>query len=55
MVRIDESASYYPKPKGTLEINENFHIAIYGKMPNLFHRFMAWLLLGWRYKDGKTN
>ena len=55
MVKIDENAINYPKPTGTLEINENFHIAIYGKMPNLFHRFMSWLLLGWRYRDEKTN
>lgn len=55
MEKIDENVSNFSKPKGTLEINENFHIAIYGKMPNRIHRYMAWLLLGWRYRDGKTN
>lgn len=58
MAKIDENALNYPKPTGTLEINENFHIAIYGKMPNRFRRFMARLLLGWKYtevRDGKNN
>lgn len=39
-----------PKPVGTLKINESFTISIYNKMPNIFHRLMARILLGWKYR-----
>lgn len=40
-----------PKPNGKLQINENFSITLYGKMPCKFHRFMARILLGWIYTE----
>jgi hypothetical protein len=39
-----------PKAVGTLMINESFTISIYNKMPNMFHRLMARILLGWKYR-----
>ena len=44
------SASF-PKPVGVLVINENFSIMLYKKMPNKFHRWMARILLGWKYEE----
>ena len=42
-----------PKPVGTLRINASFVMAIYGEMPSWFHRWMAKILLGWKYeKEG---
>ncbi len=38
------------KPVGSLKINESFTILIYNKMPNMFHRLMARILLGWKYR-----
>lgn len=43
----------FPKPIGTLKINENFSISLYGKLPSRFHRWMARVLLGWEYKEEK--
>ena len=43
----------YPKPIGTLKINESFVIPVYDKMPNRFHRMMAKILLGWKYNEVK--
>lgn len=40
----------FPKAVGTLKINESFTISIYNKMPNIFHRLMARILLGWKYR-----
>lgn len=40
----------WDKPIGSLKVNESFVINIYGKLPNRFHRFMARLLLGWKYE-----
>lgn len=45
----------FPKPIGTLKINENFVIPVYDKMPNRFHRMMAKILLGWEYKEMKNE
>ena len=38
------------EPVGVLHITDNFAVHIYGKLPNRFHRWMAKLLLGWRYE-----
>ena len=40
-----------PKPVGTVHITAEFVVFIYGKMPNRFHRWMAKMLLGWRYEE----
>lgn len=45
----------YPKPIGTLKVNESFVISVYTKMPNRFHRMMAKILLGWEYKEMKNG
>ena len=41
---------YPPKDAGVYIINENLHFNFY-KKPNLFHRWMTRLLLGWTWKD----
>ena len=43
------------KSVGRLKINESFTINLYGKLPNRFHRFMARLLLGWKYEVVKDE
>lgn len=40
-------------PVGWLCISDNYKIAIFGKLPNRFHRLMAKLLLGWRYEEAE--
>lgn len=45
----------WDKPIGILKINESFTINIYKKLPNRFHRFMARLLLGWKYEVVKDE
>lgn len=42
-------------PVGWVRVNESTKIAIYRKMPNAFHRFMATLLLGWKYEFLKED
>lgn len=43
--------TFMQKPTGTLKINDNFSVALYGKLPSRFHRFMAKILLGWIYTE----
>ena len=44
-----------PKPVGALYITENFTVFIYGKMPNRIQRWMAKVLLGWKYEEYKED
>lgn len=37
-----------PEPEGKLHVNVNFNMEVM-KFPSRFHRWMARLLLGWRY------
>ena len=42
---------FFKEPVGYLEINNSCKIAVYDKMPSRFHRWMAKVLLGWKYED----
>ena len=43
----------YQRPVGYLEINKNVSFTLYDKLPSRFHRWMAKVLLGWKYKEAK--
>ena len=45
----------FPKPIGTLTIHKGFNVAIYTKLPNRFHRWMAKILLGWTYTKSRED
>ena len=45
----------FPKPIGTLTIHNGFTVAIYKKLPNRFHRWMAKILLGWTYTKSREE
>ncbi len=55
MTDNDKISICFPKPIGSLKINENFSISLYGKLPNRFHRWMAHILLGWEYKEVNSD
>lgn len=41
----------FPKPIGNLKINNNISFQLYDKLPCRFHRWMARILLGWKYEE----
>ena len=44
-----------PTPKGILKINNNVSFQLYDKLPCWFHRWMARILLGWKYEMYKDE
>jgi hypothetical protein len=43
-----------PKYIGRVEIASDLYYEL-TSIPNRFHRFMAWLLLGWKFEIYETN
>lgn len=45
--------TFDPAPHYTaeLEINRNFKVP-FERMPNRWHRFWYWMLLGWKWREG---
>lgn len=50
---IASTTIHMTKPKGYLNITNNWQLAVYGKRPNWFHRTMMRLLLGWTWEEYK--
>lgn len=46
---------WFKESAGMLKINNSVKIAVYGKLPCRFHRWMAKLLLGWEYTENKKE
>ena len=49
--KYETISPFFKKPVGYLRINNSFSISVYDKMPSRFHRWMAKVLLGWKYED----
>lgn len=50
-IQTDQISPLFKKPAGTLKINNNISFQLYDeKLPCRFHRWMARILLGWKYE-----